>query len=104
METDSTIAPHKTISSLLTKISRLYRHEEEEWYENVILIFVYFLVCTKKGLSNDDRRDDKGHRFSSGDAAGSWFQNRRFPMLGGLHRRMNDSGIEISVNMTAVNA
>ena len=47
------------------------RHEE--WCENVT--FIYLLVC--KGLSNDDRRDGKGHR-NSRDTVGSWSQNPRF--------------------------
>ena len=34
-------------------------------------------LLAKKGQSNEWRRDGKGHRFA-GDAAGSWFRNRRF--------------------------
>ena len=48
---------------------------EERLHEKYNLPYMFLLA--KKGLTNDDVRGGKGHRIL-GNAAGSWFQNRRF--------------------------
>ena len=82
--TDSTIAPPQKTAIFFNEGLLAARHEEGCYGKKKLRIF----SCLRKRTIERWRRGGIGHR-SSGDTAGSWFQNRRFRSrrVGGGYRR-----------------